>query len=86
MSFLSWFLLLMAVAFLWEQTRTKTAYGRYGLPGYRCCPAKLGWFLQELPSFLVPLLLLLLVPRADGPDGGFRILLLGAFMLHYFHR
>ncbi|XP_075907419.1 3-oxo-5-alpha-steroid 4-dehydrogenase 2-like [Nelusetta ayraudi] len=85
-SCLSWLLLLSAVAFLREQTRTRVAYGRYWLPGDRCCPARLGWFLQELPSFLVPLLLLLLVPRADGPDGGYRILLLGAFMFHYFHR
>lgn len=94
MSLLSWLLLLMAVAFLWEQRRTRTAYGRYGLPGYRCCSAQLGWFLQELPSFLVPLLMLLpmLLSRTDGadapkgPDGSYRMLLLGAFMLHYFHR
>lgn len=86
MSCLSWLLLLSAVAFLREQTRTRMAYGRYRLPGERCCPARLGWFLQELPSFLVPLLMLLLVPRAHGPVGGYRILLLGAFMLHYFQR
>lgn len=90
-SSLSWSLLLVAVAYLWVQTRTRTPYGRYGLSGCRCCPAQLGWFLQELPSFLVPLLLLLplLLPGADGPEGPdarHRMLLLGAFMLHYFHR
>lgn len=90
-SSLSWSMLLMAVAYLWSQRRAKAAYGRYGKPVSRCCPAQLGWCLQELPSFLVPLLLLLPLlvsgaDGADGPDGSHRMLLLGTFMLHYFHR
>ncbi|XP_060922216.1 3-oxo-5-alpha-steroid 4-dehydrogenase 2a [Limanda limanda] len=93
---LSWSLLCGGSLLLWRQTRTRTAYGRYVSAESRCCPAALGWFLQELPSFLLPVLLLLLPgepgpgdpgpgPGDPGPGPG-RTLLLCTFTLHYFHR
>uniref|UniRef100_A0A8C9Z9A1 Steroid-5-alpha-reductase, alpha polypeptide 2a n=1 Tax=Sander lucioperca TaxID=283035 RepID=A0A8C9Z9A1_SANLU len=72
------------------QTRSHTPYGRYAPPGEsRCCPARLGWFLQEVPAFLLPLLILLYTDAEPGNTGDKstgRTLLLGTFMLHYFHR
>lgn len=88
-SCLSWLLVLGGVAFLMQQTRTQTPYGRYGTPGVRCCPARLAWFLQEVPSFLLPLLLLLqpAEPRIEpAPQRSDNTLPLCTFMLHYFHR
>ncbi|XP_018530267.1 3-oxo-5-alpha-steroid 4-dehydrogenase 2a [Lates calcarifer] len=87
-SYLSWALVSGGVVYLWHQTRRHTQYGRYVPAEGRCCPARLAWFLQEVPAFLLPLLLLLLT---DGPDTGAgtgtgTTLLLCTFMLHYFHR
>ncbi|XP_068176676.1 3-oxo-5-alpha-steroid 4-dehydrogenase 2a isoform X2 [Antennarius striatus] len=84
-SCLSGTLLIGGVAFLLHQRRSCTPYGRYAVGGGRCCPARLAWFLQEAPAFLVPLVLLLggsrRSPQTTGPT-----LLLCTFMLHYFHR
>uniref|UniRef100_A0A8D3CX96 Steroid-5-alpha-reductase, alpha polypeptide 2a n=1 Tax=Scophthalmus maximus TaxID=52904 RepID=A0A8D3CX96_SCOMX len=65
--FLSGALITGGALFLWAQTRRRTAYGRYVSAEGRCCPARLGWFLQEVPAFLLPLLLLLLT--ADSLTG-----------------
>ncbi|AWP05086.1 putative 3-oxo-5-alpha-steroid 4-dehydrogenase 2-like [Scophthalmus maximus] len=45
--FLSGALITGGALFLWAQTRRRTAYGRYVSAEGRCCPARLGWFLQE---------------------------------------
>ncbi|XP_029010484.1 3-oxo-5-alpha-steroid 4-dehydrogenase 2-like isoform X2 [Betta splendens] len=85
-SALSWALVVGGALYLWHQTRSPAQYGRYASKRSRCCSARLGWFLQELPSFLLPLVLLL---RADGTGsraGTGRTLLLCTFTLHYFHR
>ncbi|XP_070836541.1 3-oxo-5-alpha-steroid 4-dehydrogenase 2a [Chaetodon trifascialis] len=89
-SHLSWALIVGGVAFLLHQRRKHTQYGRYVSVESRCCPARLGWFLQEVPAFLLPLLLLLneeakAEPRMSGHRTR-RTLLLCTFMLHYFHR
>uniref|UniRef100_A0A8D0D3X6 Steroid-5-alpha-reductase, alpha polypeptide 2a n=1 Tax=Sander lucioperca TaxID=283035 RepID=A0A8D0D3X6_SANLU len=58
-SSLSWALIAGGALYLLQQTRSHTPYGRYAPPGEsRCCPARLGWFLQEVPAFLLPLLIL----------------------------
>lgn len=88
-TFLSWALIVGGVAYLWHQTRDSPAeYGRYALPGNRGCSARLAWFLQEVPAFLLPLLLLLFTgePRTGSGRSTGRTLLLCTFMLHYFHR
>lgn len=46
--------------FLWQVRNTCSAYGRYSEPQGRFLPSRMAWFLQESPSFLLPLLLLLL--------------------------
>nr|XP_046233490.1 3-oxo-5-alpha-steroid 4-dehydrogenase 2-like isoform X2 [Scatophagus argus] len=87
-SFLSWVLVFGGAAFLLQQTRRRTQYGRYAPADARTalCPAKVAWFVQEVPAFALPLLLLLLTePRTDGQTTG-RTLLLCTFVLHYFHR
>ncbi|KAM4604437.1 3-oxo-5-alpha-steroid 4-dehydrogenase 2-like [Polymixia lowei] len=84
--YLSWMFIVGALANLLRQTRRYTLYGRYvdtRGPVRRSCPAKLAWFVQELPSFLVPVFLLL---TSDSQPGLGRNLLLWSFCLHYFHR
>lgn len=82
MSYLSWGLVVGGGAYLLRQMQNCAEYGRYAPTQARCCPARLGWFLQEVPALLVPLLLLLL----SAETGTGRRLLIGTFMLHYFHR
>ncbi|XP_044047411.1 3-oxo-5-alpha-steroid 4-dehydrogenase 2-like [Siniperca chuatsi] len=90
-SYLSWALIVGGVAYLQHQRRSHTQYGRYVPAEGRCCSARVAWFLQEVPSFLLPLLLLLLTEEPHSELGGSghgtaRKLLLCCFMLHYFHR
>ncbi|KAF3688204.1 3-oxo-5-alpha-steroid 4-dehydrogenase 2 [Channa argus] len=70
-SCLSWALIVGGAAFLWYQTRSRSAaqYGRYTPAGRRCCSARLGWFLQEVPAFALPLLLLLFTEKRKGSSG-----------------
>ncbi|XP_070684195.1 3-oxo-5-alpha-steroid 4-dehydrogenase 2-like [Pempheris klunzingeri] len=87
-SYLSWALVLGGFAYLLQQVRTPAPYGRYTAAQSRCCPARRAWFLQELPAFLLPLLLLLIPaePRTEAGSSTGRRLLLCTFLLHYFHR
>lgn len=80
--YMSWGLVVGGGAYLLRQMQNCARYGRYAPTKARCCPARLGWFLQEVPALLVPLLLLLL----SAETGTGRRLLIGTFMLHYFHR
>lgn len=81
----SWAFIIGGLLYLFRQMTTYTPYGRYvdtkntGL----MVSAKSGWFIQELPSFLVPMLLVLTTESLS--DMG-RILLLCTFCLHYFQR
>ena len=92
-SHLSWALVLGGGAYLLRQTRECAPYGRYAPARQRCVRAGLGWFLQEVPAFLVPLLLLLRSGTGtrtgtwtETGTGTGRTLLLCTFMLHYFYR
>lgn len=83
--YLSWSFIIGGLLYLLHQRRKKTPYGRYVescSPGVMV-PAKLAWLIQELPSFLVPVLLLLTTESSAGLG---RTLLLWTFILHYFHR
>ncbi|KAM3865063.1 3-oxo-5-alpha-steroid 4-dehydrogenase 2a [Diretmus argenteus] len=80
--YMSWGFIVGAVAYFHKQTRTYTAYGRYVLPALTC-PAKLAWFFQELPSFLVPAVFLL---TTESHTSLGKRLLLCTFCLHYFQR
>ncbi|XP_068607252.1 3-oxo-5-alpha-steroid 4-dehydrogenase 2a [Brachionichthys hirsutus] len=83
---LSWSLFIGGVVLLLRQRRSPSRYGRYAPApaAARCCPARLAWFLQEAPAFLLPLLLLGTSRRSRQATGP--VLLLCTFMLHYFHR
>ncbi|KAM6972583.1 3-oxo-5-alpha-steroid 4-dehydrogenase 2a [Aplochiton taeniatus] len=84
--YLSWGFIIGAVAYFFRQTKTQTPYGRYvdtKAPLGVTCPAKLAWLLQESPSFLVPVLLLL-TTNAQSSLG--KQLLLWTFCMHYFQR
>nr|XP_020828036.1 3-oxo-5-alpha-steroid 4-dehydrogenase 2 isoform X2 [Phascolarctos cinereus] len=67
----------------------RSSPGGYGkraeclLPLATQLPARIAWFLQELPSFVVPAGLLAWQGPLFGPPG---TLLLGLFCGHYFHR
>ncbi|CAD5116235.1 DgyrCDS5146 [Dimorphilus gyrociliatus] len=60
-------------------------YGRYDVPSTFKINVKLAWFVQELPAFLIPVLLYMFTnsPKADQP---INLILLGMFMLHYAQR
>lgn len=71
-------------------------YGRYGtqqsglfawlgLTRFKV-PAKLAWFVMELPSFLIPTYLILNVGGTYVGQFNPNIVLLGMFILHYFNR
>ncbi|XP_064172975.1 3-oxo-5-alpha-steroid 4-dehydrogenase 2b [Anguilla rostrata] len=82
--YLSCGLVFGGVMFLFRQMRVRTPYGRYVNPSARLLvPAKLAWFLQELPSLLVPVVLVL---TAHSPSKLGQKLLLWTFCLHYFQR
>lgn len=92
-SYLSWALVFGGVVCMLHQVRQNhTQYGRYSPAAGRALPAKLAWFLQEVPAFLLPLLLLLLssgTGAGTGAGAGAGTgagLSLFAFLLHYFHR
>ncbi|KAM6939899.1 3-oxo-5-alpha-steroid 4-dehydrogenase 2a [Xenentodon cancila] len=82
-SYLSWALVVGGGAFLLHQRRSCALYGRYAVGEHRCIRSGLGWFLQEVPAFLVPLLLMLWTGTETGTG---MTLLLCTFMLHYFYR
>ncbi|XP_037546068.1 3-oxo-5-alpha-steroid 4-dehydrogenase 2a [Nematolebias whitei] len=82
-SCVSWLMIVGGLAYMLHQNRTCAPYGRYSPARGRCCSARTGWFLQEVPAFLLPLLLLLLDSGTGTRTGR---MLLSTFMLHYFYR
>ena len=77
-------------------TSARIPYGRYssdhfwsgwlGFTTWLKVPARLGWFLQELPAFVVPLYLVLNVGGKYVGEFNPNIILLGMFILHYINR
>uniref|UniRef100_A0A2D4I1X0 3-oxo-5-alpha-steroid 4-dehydrogenase C-terminal domain-containing protein n=1 Tax=Micrurus lemniscatus lemniscatus TaxID=129467 RepID=A0A2D4I1X0_MICLE len=66
--------------------RVGAPYGRYALASYGYpVPATLAWTVQEAPSFLFPVMLVLC---SDGSRLSFwpNRFLLGLFLIHYFYR
>ena len=71
-------------------------YGRYTsdtsrlfhIIGLTSCkiPAKLAWFLQELPSFVLPLFCVLNIGGKQVGEFNPNIVILGMFIMHYFNR
>ncbi|XP_063056050.1 3-oxo-5-alpha-steroid 4-dehydrogenase 2a [Engraulis encrasicolus] len=84
-SWCSWAFIVGGLAYFFADRRTVGPYGRYVVPGEDVwmVPAQLGWFLQELPAFLVPVVLT--VTTETQPGWG-KTLLLCTYCLHYFQR
>ncbi|XP_072353793.1 3-oxo-5-alpha-steroid 4-dehydrogenase 2-like [Scyliorhinus torazame] len=78
-------LLALAIYNIQQAGKSAQLYGRYQTGGQPAIyvPAKVGWFVMELPSFLVPMLLMYQVGSLDGM--GSKILTF-MFCGHYFHR
>ncbi|XP_068597458.1 3-oxo-5-alpha-steroid 4-dehydrogenase 2b [Brachionichthys hirsutus] len=84
-NFLSGVVVLAGLWHLWHHTKAQLSYGRYRerSPLLRTVPARIAWFLQELPCLLIPLLLML---TSHNPSMMGKHLLLGTFFLHYLQR
>uniref|UniRef100_UPI0037E7F82C 3-oxo-5-alpha-steroid 4-dehydrogenase 2b n=1 Tax=Semicossyphus pulcher TaxID=241346 RepID=UPI0037E7F82C len=78
-------MILAALWYLVHHKKVQTTYGRHmGLPlPVRVVPARVAWFLQEMPALLIPLLLML---TSHKPSSVGKNLLLGTFCVHYFQR
>lgn len=83
-SFLSCGLILAGVWHLVYHRKTQSSYGRYmACTPARMVPARLAWFLQEMPAFIIPLLLMLNTHKSTIMG---KYLLLATFCVHYFQR
>ncbi len=93
---LSWSLLAIgAVLVIMNTLNLQVPYGRYGdkrnwlsillLTGVRV-PARMAWFVMEMPSFAIPLYLYFNVGGQYVGQVNANVILLGMFLLHYFNR
>ncbi|TNN74318.1 3-oxo-5-alpha-steroid 4-dehydrogenase 2 [Liparis tanakae] len=84
-SYLSCGMMLAGLGHLVHHKKIQTSYGRHmgRSPPARTVPARLAWFLQEMPALLAPLLLTLSRHR---PSTAGKNLLLWTFCMHYFQR
>lgn len=80
------------VYFLWgisvfiSLLTTTAPYGRYSRKGWGfCLPVKFAWIVQEIPSFIVPLMVLYECPCSKS-SVPINLFVLGLFLLHYFQR
>ncbi|MEE6465353.1 hypothetical protein FKM82_006532 [Ascaphus truei] len=74
--------LMGAVAYAMLQF-IQVPYGRYSSPLFGpAVPVRWAWFIQELPSLVVPIYFMLHQPEHGAATG----VLMGAFILHYLHR
>ncbi|XP_078085635.1 3-oxo-5-alpha-steroid 4-dehydrogenase 2a [Mustelus asterias] len=84
--FLSCALIILGIAYWKKQQKKVVLYGRYRSESSiakSLIPAKVGWFVQEVPSFVVPVLL---IYQSNSLDNLGNKLLLLLFCGHYFHR
>ncbi|XP_019726264.1 3-oxo-5-alpha-steroid 4-dehydrogenase 2 isoform X1 [Hippocampus comes] len=85
LNYLSFGMVLAGLWHLYRHKKIQTCYGRHMMQTSptRLVPARLAWFIQELPAILIPLLLML---TSHKPYSVGKMLLLGTFCLHYFYR
>ena len=94
---LGWSLLIVGGSMvLLDLLNIRIPYGRYGTDkkgllaslGVTKCklPARVAWFAMELPSFAIPMFLILNVGGRYIGEVKPNIVLLGMFLLHYFNR
>ncbi|XP_022046986.2 3-oxo-5-alpha-steroid 4-dehydrogenase 2b [Acanthochromis polyacanthus] len=84
-NYLSCGMILTGLGHLVLHKTAQTSYGRHmgPSPPARMVPARLGWFLQEMPALLIPLFLIFTAHNSSSMG---KYLLLGTFCLHYFQR
>lgn len=96
---LTWVILLVSPVVFLVLLKYQAPYGRYAdktkqlltslhipLPAIMV-PTGIGWFVQEIPSFVVPLVLAATAPEHEVLWSGLpNRILLGAFLAHYFNR
>ncbi len=79
----------LGVFFLISLTFMEACYGRYEhsprLFGLKI-NAKLAWFMQEIPSFCIPVVFMLIDYRNNGVPYFTKVTLGGLFVLHYWQR
>ncbi|XP_072526501.1 3-oxo-5-alpha-steroid 4-dehydrogenase 2b [Salminus brasiliensis] len=82
---LSWSIILAGLVYFVCFLKSHAAYGRYmgTSSDSRMVPARVAWFIQELPALLLPVLLLLTTSNSHQMG---KWLLLSTFCLHYFQR
>lgn len=93
---MGWLLLAIgAMLVLLNLLDVRTPYGKHSSEGGVVStlilanikvPAKVSWFLMEMPSFVIPLFLILNVGGKHVGQFNPNIALLGMFILHYFNR
>ena len=94
---LGWFLLILGLFLVvLELLNIQVPYGRYSnnegwissllLTSRIKVPARVGWFFMEMPSFVIPLYLILNVGGQHVGEMNPNIMILGMFVLHYFNR
>ena len=93
---MGWFLLLVSSSLvLMDLLNIQVPYGRYGdnkgilsyiLLTRLKISAKVGWFIMEMPSFVIPLYFILNVGGKNVGEFNPNMVLLGMFILHYFNR
>jgi len=87
-AFLSYLMIVTSVVMIIALLFLPAPYVRYSSSKWGfLVEARLAWFIQELPSFVVPLLCLLYVDDSVR-NGNRRInyILMSLYLLHYFHR
>uniref|UniRef100_A0A665WAC5 3-oxo-5alpha-steroid 4-dehydrogenase (NADP(+)) n=1 Tax=Echeneis naucrates TaxID=173247 RepID=A0A665WAC5_ECHNA len=82
---LTCWLILMGVIHLLTHRKIQSSYGRHMAlsPPVRTVPARLAWFIQEVPALVIPLLLMV---TSQKPSIIGIYMVLGTFSLHYFQR
>ncbi|KAK3702767.1 hypothetical protein RRG08_042751 [Elysia crispata] len=86
MEYFSYFLVVWGLSVLWSLQTQTAPYGRYSRGGWGAfVPGKFAWVVQELPSFVVPILVFFYAdcPKAGLPLNQLAIIL---FLIHYFQR
>lgn len=77
-------LLLAGVVHLVHHKKVQASYGRHmASSSARTVPARLAWFLQEMPALLIPVLFLQFSHQSSHTG---KQLILKTFCLHYFQR
>ena len=86
LDFLAWFMIIMAVVTLLSLQFQDAPYGRYATEGWGLfIPGKLAWVIQELPSFSVPVLLIM-YERSPKMSETVNVVLIGFYIVHYIQR